>query len=125
MLGQLVHPHAWCSSCHVLVADNRLPRPPPTPSFRHALPHGIPTPQVHSGVFLPKEWIMNKWEEGYYITSLAGATNMSSLLVMSKGSKYTQQSYKVRPRGRAGAPAPADRRGVSLHQGAATCTVAV
>jgi hypothetical protein len=51
--------------------------------------------QVHHGIFLPKEWIMAKWDEGYYITALAGSDNMSSLLVMSKGSKFTQQSYKV------------------------------
>lgn len=25
-----------------------------------------------SSVFLPKEWIMEKWEEGYYITAMAG-----------------------------------------------------
>lgn len=45
--------------------------------------------------FLPKEWIMEKWEEGYYITSMAGSANGSSLVVMSKGTPYTQQSYKV------------------------------
>ena len=42
---------------------------------------------------------MAKWDEGYYITALAGSDNMSSLLVMSKGSKFTQQSYKVGARG--------------------------
>jgi hypothetical protein len=32
------------------------------------------TAQVYSmsNVFLPKEWIMEKWEEGYYITAMAG-----------------------------------------------------
>lgn len=45
--------------------------------------------------FLPKEWIMEKWEEGYYITAMAGSTASSSLVVMSKGTPYTQQSYKV------------------------------
>lgn len=38
---------------------------------------------------------MEKWEEGYYITSVAGSDNMSSLVVMSKGTRFTQQSYKV------------------------------
>jgi hypothetical protein len=47
--------------------------------------------------FLPKEWIMEKWEEGYYITAMAGSNSGSSLVVMSKGTPYTQQSYKVRP----------------------------
>lgn len=45
--------------------------------------------------FLPKEWIMEKWEEGYYITAMAGSNSGSSLVVMSKGTPYTQQSYKV------------------------------
>ena len=48
-----------------------------------------------SNQFLPKEWIMAKWEEGFYITAMAGSTNGSSLVVMSKGTPYTQQSYKV------------------------------
>ncbi|RLM94260.1 uncharacterized protein C2845_PM08G25250 [Panicum miliaceum] len=45
--------------------------------------------------FLHKEWIMDQWERNYYITALAGANNGSSLVVMSKGTTYTQQSYKV------------------------------
>jgi hypothetical protein len=45
--------------------------------------------------FLPKEWIMEKWEEGFYITAMTGSTGGSSLVVMSKGTPYTQQSYKV------------------------------
>jgi len=55
------------------------------------------TAQVYSmsNVFLPKEWIMEKWEEGYYITAMAGSMSGSSLVVMSKGTPYTQQSYKV------------------------------
>lgn len=51
--------------------------------------------------FLPKEWIMEKWEEGYYITAMAGSNSGSSLVVMSKGTPYTQQSYKVRRLSRA------------------------
>ena len=47
--------------------------------------------------FLPKEWIMEKWEEGFYITAMAGSNSGSSLVVMSKGTPYTQQSYKVGP----------------------------
>jgi hypothetical protein len=38
---------------------------------------------------------MEQWEKNYYITAIAGATNGSSLVVMSKGTPYTQQSYKV------------------------------
>ncbi|KAG7672488.1 hypothetical protein Ndes2526B_g08992 [Nannochloris sp. 'desiccata'] len=45
--------------------------------------------------FLPKDWIMERWEEGFYITAMAGSAAGSSLVVMSKGTPYTQQSYKV------------------------------
>lgn len=45
--------------------------------------------------FLPKDWIMEKWEEGFYITAMAGSSASQSLVVMSKGTPYTQQSYKV------------------------------
>ncbi|CAA0837516.1 Protein kinase family protein [Striga hermonthica] len=48
-----------------------------------------------SAVFLHKDWIMEQWENNYYISSIAGAANGSSLVVMSKGTPYTQQSYKV------------------------------
>ncbi|KAJ9548697.1 hypothetical protein OSB04_021240 [Centaurea solstitialis] len=48
------------------------------------------TSQVYelSPVFLHKEWIMEQWEKNYYITSLAGASNGSALVVMSKGSRW-------------------------------------
>jgi hypothetical protein len=52
--------------------------------------------QVHPNSFLPKEWIMEKWEEGFYITSVAGSDSNNSLVVMSKGARFSQQSYKVR-----------------------------
>lgn len=45
--------------------------------------------------FLPKEWIMEQWEKGSYITSVAGSLGGASMVVMSKGTRYTQQSYKV------------------------------
>ncbi|KAF5930127.1 hypothetical protein HYC85_031000 [Camellia sinensis] len=45
--------------------------------------------------FTSQEWIMEQWEKNYYISSIAGANNGSSLVVMSKGMQYTQQSYKV------------------------------
>lgn len=45
--------------------------------------------------FLHKEWIMEQWEKNYYISAVAGANNGSSLVVMSKGTTYLQQSYKV------------------------------
>ncbi|CAH1452353.1 unnamed protein product [Lactuca virosa] len=48
-----------------------------------------------SPVFLHKDWIMEQWEKNFYISSIAGAANGSSLVVMSKGTPYTQQSYKV------------------------------
>ncbi|EXB53619.1 Casein kinase I [Morus notabilis] len=55
------------------------------------------TSQVYelSPFFLHKEWIMEQWEKNYYISSIAGANNGSSLVVMSKGTQYSQQSYKV------------------------------
>ena len=34
-------------------------------------------------------------QDGYYITCLAGSASAASLVVMSKGTPYTQQSYKV------------------------------
>ncbi|MCL7027427.1 hypothetical protein MKW94_023078 [Papaver nudicaule] len=48
-----------------------------------------------SPYFLHKEWIMQQWDKNYYITALAGANNGSSLVVMSRGTQYAQQSYKV------------------------------
>ncbi|GMH42236.1 hypothetical protein BSKO_10155 [Bryopsis sp. KO-2023] len=55
------------------------------------------TVQVYnlSQLFLPKDWIMGKWEDGYYITSMAGSTSGASLVVMSRNTSYSQQSYKV------------------------------
>ena len=55
------------------------------------------TAQVYnlSVQFLPKEWIMEKWEDGFYITAMAGSNSGWSLVAMSKGTPYTQQSYKV------------------------------
>ncbi|XP_052886652.1 casein kinase 1-like protein HD16 isoform X1 [Gossypium arboreum] len=55
------------------------------------------TAQVYelSPYFLHKEWIMEQWEKNYYISAIAGANNGSSLVVMSKGTQYLQQSYKV------------------------------
>ncbi|XVF26833.1 hypothetical protein REPUB_Repub14bG0053200 [Reevesia pubescens] len=48
-----------------------------------------------SPYFLRKEWIMEQWEKNYFISAIAGATNRGSLVVMSKGTPYLQQSYKV------------------------------
>ncbi|CAL5357936.1 unnamed protein product [Camellia sinensis] len=55
------------------------------------------TSQIYelSPFFLHKEWIMEQWEKNYYISSIAGSNNGSSLVVMSKGTQYSQQSYKV------------------------------
>eukprot|EP01026_Neomeris_dumetosa_P052217 TRINITY_DN46137_c0_g2_i3.p1 TRINITY_DN46137_c0_g2~~TRINITY_DN46137_c0_g2_i3.p1 ORF type:complete len:611 (-),score=72.86 TRINITY_DN46137_c0_g2_i3:25-1857(-) len=50
---------------------------------------------VQPNKFLPKEWIIERWEAGFYITAVAGASDGASLVVMSQGTKYTQQSYKV------------------------------
>ncbi|XP_024313087.1 casein kinase 1-like protein HD16 isoform X1 [Brachypodium distachyon] len=48
-----------------------------------------------SQIFLRKDWIMEQWKRNFYITAIAGATNGSSLVVMSKGTPYTHQSYRV------------------------------
>lgn len=55
------------------------------------------TAQVYqlSQTFLHKEWIMEQWEKNYYISALAGSNSGGSLVVMSKGTQYSQQSYKV------------------------------
>jgi len=55
------------------------------------------TAQVHELLpyFLHKEWIMEQWEKNFYISAIAGSNNGSSLVVMSKGTQYLQQSYKV------------------------------
>ncbi|XP_057525040.1 casein kinase 1-like protein HD16 [Amaranthus tricolor] len=55
------------------------------------------TAQVYelSPHFLHKEWIMEQWEKNFYISAIAGANNGNSLVVMSKGTQYLQQSYKV------------------------------
>ncbi|XP_030464584.1 casein kinase 1-like protein HD16 [Syzygium oleosum] len=55
------------------------------------------TSQVYefSSFFLHKEWIMEQWEKNYYISAIGGSANGSSLVVMSKGTQYLQQSYKV------------------------------
>ncbi|KAF7035731.1 hypothetical protein CFC21_046547 [Triticum aestivum] len=55
------------------------------------------TAQVYeiSQHFLHKEWILEQWERNYYITALAGANSGSSLVIMSRGTTYAQQSYKV------------------------------
>eukprot|EP01026_Neomeris_dumetosa_P005083 TRINITY_DN1139_c1_g1_i1.p1 TRINITY_DN1139_c1_g1~~TRINITY_DN1139_c1_g1_i1.p1 ORF type:complete len:762 (+),score=111.15 TRINITY_DN1139_c1_g1_i1:172-2457(+) len=50
---------------------------------------------LQSGLFMPKEWIISKWDQQYYITAVAGSDNGSSLIVMSQGTSYQQQSYKV------------------------------
>ncbi|KAI6671881.1 hypothetical protein NL676_006766 [Syzygium grande] len=55
------------------------------------------TSQVYefSSFFLHKEWIMEQWEKNYYISAIGGSANGSSLVVMSKGTQYLQQSYKL------------------------------
>ncbi|KFK37829.1 hypothetical protein AALP_AA3G034600 [Arabis alpina] len=48
-----------------------------------------------SSDFLRKNWIVEQWEKKYHISSVAGANNGKSLVVMSQGTNYTQQSYKI------------------------------
>lgn len=79
--GLLISCVASCSNLWALIMDAGT-------GFTH---------QVYelSPFFLHKEWIMEQWERNFYISSIAGANNGSSLVVMSKGTQYTQQSYKV------------------------------
>jgi len=58
--------------------------------------------QLSPREFLPKQWIMARWEEGFYITAVAGMGSPfvadqppGALVVMSKGTSYAQQSYKI------------------------------
>lgn len=55
------------------------------------------TTQVHeiSPKFLQKEWIMEQRQKNYYISAIVGFNNENSLVVMSKGTQYLQQSYRV------------------------------
>lgn len=46
--------------------------------------------------FLPSQWIASRWDEGFNITAVAGSSEGSSLAVMSRGTPYTHQTYKVR-----------------------------
>ncbi|KAM5550312.1 hypothetical protein ABKV19_027486 [Rosa sericea] len=48
-----------------------------------------------SAVFLHKDWIMEQWEKNFYISSIAGANNGSSLVVMSKGLYTVRHSILV------------------------------
>ncbi|XP_073064447.1 casein kinase 1-like protein HD16 [Primulina eburnea] len=48
-----------------------------------------------SPLFLDREWIYQQWDENFHISAVAGAKNGSSLVVMSKGTLYTEQSYKI------------------------------
>ncbi|KAK4765671.1 hypothetical protein SAY86_026761 [Trapa natans] len=79
--GLLISCVASCSNLWALIMDAGT-------GFSHQVYELSPT-------FFHKEWIMERWEKNYYISSVAGATNGSSLVVMSKGTPYTQQSYKV------------------------------
>ncbi|CAL5222849.1 g5277 [Coccomyxa viridis] len=45
--------------------------------------------------FLPSQWIASCWDEGFNITAVAGSFEGFSLVVMSRGTPYTHQTYKV------------------------------
>ncbi|CAO2837187.1 unnamed protein product [Amaranthus hypochondriacus] len=79
--GLLISSVASCSNLWALIMDAGT-------GFTH---------QIYelSSQFLHKEWIMEHWEKNFYISSVAGSNNGSSLVVMSKGTQFTQQSYKV------------------------------
>ncbi|MCL7047245.1 hypothetical protein MKW94_013170 [Papaver nudicaule] len=45
--------------------------------------------------FMHQKYITYYWKKKFYITSLSGAANGKSLVVMSQGTSYTKQCYKV------------------------------
>ncbi|KAL7087386.1 hypothetical protein ACP275_13G065700 [Erythranthe tilingii] len=47
------------------------------------------------GLFISNDWIMKQWDNNYYITALAGADDGGSFVVMSKGTPYLHQEYRV------------------------------
>lgn len=52
--------------------------------------HNENVPRASKVIFLhllefEQDWIMDQWEKNYYITAVAGSSNGSSLVVMSKG----------------------------------------
>ena len=46
---------------------------------------------------VPKDWLVEHWDRGYYVTSVACAPNGGVMIVMSKGPvvPYTQQTFAV------------------------------
>lgn len=70
-----------------------------TPTARPSL--FCPTSQqlvanVRGVCFAVQEWIMEKWEEGFYITTMAGSVSGSSLVVMAKvSSSCSPRSVRV------------------------------
>jgi hypothetical protein len=60
--------------------------------FAHGSPKALALTSLALLLLCP---LQEKWEEGYYITAMAGSMSSASLVVMSKGTPYTQQSYKV------------------------------
>ncbi|CAL5349410.1 unnamed protein product [Camellia sinensis] len=55
------------------------------------------TSKVHelSPVFLHKEWILEQWDKNYYITSLAGASNGSALVVYVQGENSEVDLFSI------------------------------
>ena len=52
-----------------------VPPPALTPSTTTPAPGPPPVLQVYkvaARAFLPKEWIMEQWDKGFYITAIAG-----------------------------------------------------
>lgn len=47
-----------------------------------------------SRIFVHKDWIMEQWDNSFYITAIAGASNGSSLVVMSKGTRTNSRHTK-------------------------------
>ncbi len=42
---------------------------------------------------MPRDWIREKWDAGYYITSVGTNGGGKWFFVMSKGASYRQQGY--------------------------------
>lgn len=47
--------------------------------------YNVNSTSLFNTIFIVQEWIMEQWEKNYYISSIAGSNDGSSLVVMSKG----------------------------------------
>ena len=51
--------------------------------------------KLTNGVFMPRDWITEKWDQGYYITAVAGATHAPGNDTLAVISKHTLVALKI------------------------------